>query len=84
VSYKPDFQVILPEGKERWIEVKGYYDAKSKTKIKRFKKYFPDLELVVVDKEFFKNNNKLRLIIPDWERGSGPHLPFQPRRRSRR
>lgn len=39
VSYKPDF--YLPE-EDRWIEVKGWFDAKSKTKLKRFKIYYPE------------------------------------------
>lgn len=38
-SYIPDF--YLPATDE-WIEVKGWLDAKSKTKIKRFKRYYPD------------------------------------------
>jgi hypothetical protein len=71
VSYKPDFQVFGDIGYETgwyWVEVKGYMDARSATKIKRFKKYFPQEELRIVDKNFFKNNNaKLRLLIPAWE-----------------
>lgn len=27
---------------DEWVEVKGYLDDKSRTKIKRFKKYYPD------------------------------------------
>lgn len=71
VSYKPDYQVFIDEDSWYWIEVKGFYDAKSKTKIKRFKKYFPNEELRVLDKEFFKKNNaKLRLLISGWESGN--------------
>ncbi len=39
VSYTPDF--YLPK-EDRWIEVKGYFDSSSKTKLKRFKKYYPE------------------------------------------
>jgi hypothetical protein len=49
-SYKPDFKVIDKEGKTYWVEVKGYMDAASKTKINRFKKYYPEETLVVVTK----------------------------------
>lgn len=38
-AYLPDF--YLPETEE-WIEVKGWFDQKSKVKLKRFKKYYPD------------------------------------------
>lgn len=38
-SYVPDF--FLPDTNE-WLEVKGYLDPNSKTKLKRFKKYYPD------------------------------------------
>lgn len=38
-SYTPDF--FIPSTKE-WVEIKGYLDDKSKLKIKRFKKYYPE------------------------------------------
>ncbi len=67
-SFKIDFQVILLSGKEEWHEVKGYMDAKSALKIKRMAKYHPDIKLRVIDKDWFKQNNKkLKNIIKDWE-----------------
>lgn len=39
VNYTPD--LYLP-AEDRWIEVKGRWDSKSKTKLRRFKKYYPD------------------------------------------
>jgi hypothetical protein len=66
-NYKPDFKVIFPNGNEEWYEVKGYMDAKSKTKIKRMSKYFPDIVLTIIDKEWFKKNGKvLKNIIKEW------------------
>lgn len=53
-SYKPDFKVTNFDTTHYWIEVKGYYDSKSKTKIKRFGKYYPNERLMVIDREFFK------------------------------
>lgn len=38
-GYTPDF--YIPSFDE-WLEVKGYLDTKSKIKIKRFKRYYPD------------------------------------------
>jgi len=38
-GYTPDFYF---EKTEDWIELKGYLDDKSKIKIKRFKRYYPE------------------------------------------
>lgn len=68
VSYLPDFLVTKLDGTQEWHEVKGYMDAKSNTKIKRFAKYFPDQILRLVSKIWFTNNNKtMRALIRDWE-----------------
>lgn len=53
-SYKPDFKVFRLDGTHYWIEVKGYMDQKSRTKIKRFNKYYPEEQLNVVDKSWFE------------------------------
>ena len=37
-GYTPDFYLCATE---EWVEMKGYLDPKSKTKIKRFKRYYP-------------------------------------------
>lgn len=55
-SYKPDFKILDPDGTHYWVEVKGYMDAKSSTKIKRLKKYYPNERIEVVDKNWFKAN----------------------------
>ena len=48
--YKPDF--YLPD-KDKWVEVKGFFRKTDITKLKRFKKYYPE--------EFAK----LQFIVPD-------------------
>jgi len=57
-SYKPDFKVTLLDDTHFWIEVKGYMDAKSKTKLKRFSKYFPEENFIIVN-----SNNYLKIAI---------------------
>ncbi len=47
-SYKPDFKVFQNDGSFYYVEVKGYMDAKSKTKLKRMKRYYPDVRIEVV------------------------------------
>lgn len=53
--YLPDFKIINNNGTHEWAEVKGYLTPKSKTQIKRFKKYYPNEKLIVYDKEWFKS-----------------------------
>jgi hypothetical protein len=66
-NYKPDFQVLFPSGNHEWIEVKGYMDSKSVTKIKRMAKYHPEEKLRVVNGEWFKNNAPmLKKVLPSW------------------
>ena len=68
-SYRPDFLVQYKgESKPVYVEVKGWMDPKSKTKISRFKKYFPQLKLEVVgDKEYRGIKSKWKSAIPMWE-----------------
>jgi hypothetical protein len=74
-NYKPDFMVDYGEGRTAWFEVKGYMDAKSKTKIARFKKYYPEETLNVIDGKWFRNNNpKMKLLIKGWEMGNAPKV----------
>jgi hypothetical protein len=69
VTYLPDFQVFKLDGTHEWLEVKGYMDAKSKTKISRFRKFFPEEKLSILDSKWYKlNSKKLSLIIPGWEK----------------
>lgn len=81
VSYKPDFYVVTwneDDKQDFYVEVKGYYDRKSLTKIKRFRKYFPDQALTLIDKKWFTQNNaRMRLIIKDWEKGECPKKKFK-------
>lgn len=54
VSYLPDFEVTLPDGSIEYHEVKGWMDAKSRTKLKRMAKYFPEVKLVLIDSKVYK------------------------------
>jgi hypothetical protein len=43
VSYTPDFKVTYGDGSYLWIEIKGgWLKSSDKTKIRRFKKFFPE------------------------------------------
>lgn len=73
-SYTPDF--YLPQTNE-FHEVKGWMDKKSQTKLKRMKKYFPEVKIVVIDGGFFSAANKQGMcrIIPHWECLHKAHQP---------
>lgn len=68
-SYKPDFRVwYMHDNAPIYVEVKGWMDPKSKTKIARFKKYFPQHKLEIVGaKEYAAISRKWKSAIPCWE-----------------
>ena len=67
VSYLPDFKVYTIKNTHYWVEIKGYMDKRSLTKIKRFNKYFPNEFLIVIDKDWFANSHTFRGFIKEWE-----------------
>jgi hypothetical protein len=67
-SYTPDFLIQRPNGTEYFVEVKGWMDAKSKTKLKRMKKYHPSVEVQLVgQKAYTEISRKLGGAISGWE-----------------
>ncbi len=63
VSYMPDFKILHLNDSIEYSETKGFMSSKCATKIKRFKKYYPNLPLRVVDKEWFIKNLKILKAI---------------------
>lgn len=67
-SYLPDFRVWTDPKNYYYVEVKGYWDQRSRTKVKRFKRYYPHEKLVLRDALWFKENTKnIKLLITSWE-----------------
>lgn len=67
VSYLCDFRVYDKNGMHL-EEVKGYMDAKSKTKIRRMRKYHPHIKMMVIDRPRYMAVQKaLGKVIPHWE-----------------
>lgn len=67
-SYLPDFKVIENDGTASYHEVKGWFDARSKTTIKRMAKYHPTVKLVVIDsRQYEAISKKVGRIIVGWE-----------------
>lgn len=57
-SYRPDFKVFNKNGSFEYHEVKGYMDNKSKTKLKRMAKYYPEVRLILIDSEYYNDLKK--------------------------
>lgn len=68
VSYLPDFWVQEMDGSESFHEVKGWMDDRSKTKISRMSKYYPEVKLVVIDSKGYEALKKsVKGLIEGWE-----------------
>lgn len=68
-TYKPDFKVVNNDGAVAFHEVKGWMDSASKGKLKRFAKFYPQHELVVVDAKAYRSiERQLSTVIQNWER----------------
>lgn len=67
--YKPDFKVWKKDGTYEWHEVKGWMDAQSKTKLKRFKQFYPEegakLVLITMD-DINKIAGTFARLIDNW------------------
>ena len=68
--YKSDFRVKEKDGRVRFYEIKGYMDADSTVKLKRMKKYYPDVDLTVIGPEEYRNLARdVKNLVPGWEVG---------------
>lgn len=66
-SYLPDFKVTENNGSIAYHEVKGWMDAKSKTKIRRMAKYHPDVKLIVIDSKAYKAlERQVKGLVDGW------------------
>lgn len=67
-SYLPDFRVTKPRDVEEYHEVKGWMDARSRTKIRRMAKYHPKVTLIVIDGKVYRALEKqIAGACPGWE-----------------
>lgn len=63
-SYKPDFKIFNNNGTIEYWEIKGFLDSKSKTKLKRMKKYYPKIKLILIEKEEYTDiKNKIGKLL---------------------
>lgn len=70
-TYTPDFKLTHRDGAVEWHEVKGWLDQKSRTRLERMKRYFPEEKVIVIDTEWFRQASRSGLsgVISGWEDG---------------
>lgn len=66
-SYKPDFKIYNNDKSIEYHEVKGWMDDKSKTKLKRMAKYYPEIKLIVIGQDEYKTLAKQKVLFKGWE-----------------
>lgn len=66
MSYLPDFKVTRLNGSFYLIEVKGYMDEKSKTKLNRMKKYYPDIFIDLIEAKRYKQLQENSSMFKWW------------------
>lgn len=72
IHYTPDFKITERDGRIVYHEVKGWMDSKSKTKLKRMKKHYPDVKIIVIGEDEYKAISKWKDLLPEWETGKNP------------
>lgn len=65
-SYLPDFRVINNDDSVYYIEVKGWMDDKSKTKLNRMRIYYPNIKIEVYDKKRYNAIAKQKGLFKEW------------------
>lgn len=66
--YTPDFKVVNRDGTVEYHEIKGWMDPKSATKLKRMAKYYPQVKVVLIDRDAYTAvARQVRRVIPNWE-----------------
>jgi len=67
-SYLPDFKVTENNGDIKYHEVKGWMDDRSATKLKRMKKYYPEITIILIQqKQYTEISKKIGRAIKSWE-----------------
>jgi hypothetical protein len=68
MSYLPDFRVKHTDGSITYHEVKGWMDDRSRTKLARMAKYYPEVALIVIAKDEYRRLSRLlAYVIDGWE-----------------
>lgn len=62
--YTPDFRVDETDGSYTYVEIKGWFDPKSLTALKRMAKYYPNVPIKVVGpKAYYLLDEKVQAVV---------------------
>lgn len=66
--YTPDFKITNNDNSIEYHEVKGWMNQESQTKLNRMQKYYPDIKVVLIDRDAYHGIAKdVKRFIPNWE-----------------
>ena len=65
-SYKPDFRITNNDDTFYYVEVKGWMDSKSKTKLNRMRIYYPEIKIDLIDAKRYKEITKSASLVEGW------------------
>ena len=66
--YTPDFEIENIDGSIEYHEIKGYMDGRSATKLKRMRKNYPQVKLILIDAKRYKGiAEKAKRFVSNWE-----------------
>ena len=54
-TYLPDFKVFNNNGSVEYHEIKGWMNRRSKTQLNRMRIYYPNVKLILVEKDGYKD-----------------------------
>lgn len=67
-TYTPDFAITTLDGSIVYHEVKGWMDSASRSRLKRFARFYPELTLEVIDHVRYKQLHAMgKIFSPMWE-----------------
>lgn len=63
-SYRPDFKITNNDDTTEYHEIKGWMDKKSQIKLKRMAKYYPEIKLILIEKDSYVDiKNKIGKML---------------------
>jgi len=65
--YTPDFKVWENDGSIIYYEIKGWMTQRGATAIKRFRKYYPEEKLILIEKKEYNAIVKWKRLFQNWE-----------------
>ncbi len=65
-SYKPDYRITKNNGEQYYVEVKGWMDDKSKTKLNRMRIYHPSVIIDLIDSKRYNAIKKNSALYKGW------------------